>query len=145
MIGNVHTNTSYTNKDHNSVLCAKELCEETIKSFFVLKVKCTSLQWRSLQYIVRNIRLQRRTHGMFVRKALHRKAILTVHLRIHSGEKPLKCDVCENLFTQNAHLRNHLRIHSGERPFKCDVCNKRFPQKNSLKGHFITHCAKQSI
>ena len=30
---NVHENTAYTNEDHNSVLCDKELCEGTIKSF----------------------------------------------------------------------------------------------------------------
>ena len=30
---NVHENTAYTNKDDNSVLCDKELCEGTIKSF----------------------------------------------------------------------------------------------------------------
>ena len=33
VIVNVHENTAYTNEDHNSVLCDKELCEGTIKSF----------------------------------------------------------------------------------------------------------------
>ena len=33
VIVNVHENTAYTNEDHNSVLCDKELCEGTSKSF----------------------------------------------------------------------------------------------------------------
>ena len=33
VIVNIHKNTAYTNEDHNSVLCDKELCEGTIKSF----------------------------------------------------------------------------------------------------------------
>jgi uncharacterized Zn-finger protein len=37
-------------------------------------------------------------------------------LRVHSGEKPYKCHVCDEAFTQSSTLTKHLRVHSGEKP-----------------------------
>jgi uncharacterized Zn-finger protein len=35
--------------------------------------------------------------------------------------KKFPCKYCEKSFTQNGNLITHERIHTGERPFKCDV------------------------
>lgn len=31
------------------------------------------------------------------------------------------CDVCDASFVQNSQLRVHKRMHSGDRPYKCQV------------------------
>lgn len=47
---------------------------------------------------------------------------LQVHMRVHSGDKPLKCKICDMRFAAHAGLSVHLRKHTGERPYLCSHC-----------------------
>jgi uncharacterized Zn-finger protein len=59
----------------------------------------------------------------------------------HGAEKPHKCgmDGCQKAFIRPAELRIHQRIHTGDKPFGCGICNSFFAQKGSLKRHEATH------
>lgn len=65
---------------------------------------------------------------------------MAVHLRVHSGERPLECHICLKRFNVNSNLRRHLRFH--ERPkinIKCSICEKEFRLKVQLDEHMLVH------
>ncbi|XP_035702512.1 sal-like protein 1 isoform X4 [Folsomia candida] len=56
----------------------------------------------------------------------------------NSEDKHL-CKVCTKNFSSSSALSIHHRVHSGERPFICNVCGKKFTTKGNLKVHLGTH------
>ncbi|XP_074657197.1 uncharacterized protein LOC141910362 [Tubulanus polymorphus] len=63
-------------------------------------------------------------------------ALCKQHERIHTGDKPFKCLMCEQCFTQKSNRKRHMKlVHTDERPFKCPTCEKCFALKSHCKQH----------
>ncbi|MCL4132273.1 UNVERIFIED_CONTAM: hypothetical protein GTU68_000875 [Idotea baltica] len=57
---------------------------------------------------------------------------------MHEENGGLNCYICGKNFPSQGQLEMHVRVHTGERPFKCELCSKGFVQKVHLRTHLRT-------
>ena len=75
-------------------------------------------------------------------KGFSKLAHLTLHLRSHEDDKPLKCPSCTLRFKYEKCLQKHMSVH--EQDFPCSVCSQMFSQKSKLRTHMQTCHTKKA-
>ena len=55
------------------------------------------------------------------------------------SRQPAECSICRRVLSCRAALSMHMRVHNGERPFRCHQCYRTFSTKGNLRSHMTTH------
>lgn len=90
-----------------------------------------------LETIVSNMGTSKQGHiCIYCGKLYSRKYGLKIHIRTHTGFKPLKCKYCLRPFGDPSNLNKHIRLHVQEKSlYKCHVCNKILVRRRDLLRH----------
>ncbi|XP_013191867.1 zinc finger protein 585A [Amyelois transitella] len=76
-------------------------------------------------------------------KGCSSQAMLIMHERVHTNERPFPCQLCALRFKTKTHLRTHQLTHTREKKFGCSVCMKFFALKGNLVVHLRTHTGER--
>ncbi|CRK95974.1 CLUMA_CG009415, isoform A [Clunio marinus] len=110
-----------------------------------------------LETIVSNMGTSKQGHlCIYCGKLYSRKYGLKIHIRTHTGFKPLKCRHCFRAFGDPSNLNKHIRLHnqssdhhtasSSSSVYKCHICSKILLKRRELQRHMqLKHSSNSSL
>ncbi|XP_017860582.1 PREDICTED: sal-like protein 4 [Drosophila arizonae] len=106
-----------------------------------------------IEAIVSNMGASKQGHlCIYCGKVYSRKYGLKIHIRTHTGFKPLKCKFCLRPFGDPSNLNKHVRLHLQTQPsgssgeadgqqetgYQCQICHKTLARARDLQRHMET-------
>lgn len=94
-----------------------------------------------LETIVSNMGTSKQGHlCIYCGKLYSRKYGLKIHIRTHTGFKPLKCKFCLRPFGDPSNLNKHIRLHvqGNSNIYRCHLCEKVLMRRRDLQRHLQT-------
>ncbi|XP_076385173.1 PR/SET domain 13 isoform X2 [Megachile rotundata] len=115
--------------------------DETVLSTYNVQTTAPSIPTEvnaaQMETIVSNLGKSKQGHlCIYCGKVYSRKYGLKIHIRTHTGYKPLKCKYCLRPFGDPSNLNKHVRLHAdGETPYRCELCGKVLVRRRDLERH----------
>ncbi|XP_076668300.1 uncharacterized protein LOC143368940 isoform X1 [Andrena cerasifolii] len=74
-------------------------------------------------------------------KCIYLRSSLSVHMRVHNGDRPYECQVCSKAFSTKWNLQLHKWTHAARssKPFKCNQCSAAFYRHSDYTAHMNSH------
>lgn len=138
---NAHSTQSAFHAQNNSQLGNRSTVMPTTRSTNSVVTapgeKVVAAAAAQLETIVSNMGTSKQGHiCIYCGKLYSRKYGLKIHIRTHTGFKPLKCKYCLRPFGDPSNLNKHIRLHVQENSsYKCHVCSKILLRRRDLLRH----------
>ena len=120
-LSTISTMLTWTMRIQTISVCGRDALEEPQELNLVpSKERFINGQLSSLIFTIRSILTNCSIFDQ-IENLFKAKYKLVNHMRVHSGEKPFKCDHpnCNKTFARTENLKIHKRTHTGDKPFKC--------------------------
>ncbi|KAJ6633502.1 PR domain zinc finger protein 13 [Pseudolycoriella hygida] len=137
----VRTNTQYNNASCSS---SNTSSYQILPSVLNVESEQAITAAAHLETIVSNMGTSKQGHlCIYCGKLYSRKYGLKIHIRTHTGFKPLKCKYCYRPFGDPSNLNKHVRLHvQGNTVYKCTDCGKVLVRRRDLQRHIQTRHRK---